>query len=489
MPGTRKRTWITRTVVGVILATFFSDVSHEMATAVLPLYLVSMGFGPASLGVIEGIADFLVSLSKLAGGAVGHHVRAKRPWASLGYLVTTAGTAGLGLVHTTAGFLSLRSAAWVGRGFRGPLRDHILADAVEPTHYGRAYGLERAGDMLGAVIGPLIAALLVWASLDLRSVILWTLLPGLVAAGSMFFLAREPRARELDPHGQAPRIRPRFPTRFWLFTGAVLLFGLGDFSRTFLIWLAASALGEHQMGGGALSIAVLLYVLHNAVAAGSAYPVGHLSDQRPKVQVLAVGYALGALTNALLAATSSSIGWLVVAIALSGVYISEPAASSRVGHERRRLLRRARHAAVNFVLGIRRAGHGASSRQGSWSPAPGAPPPSVRPGRPARFSRGEVAETGYSRPAGQLLGVKSAVDERVGHAGEPAGPAARDPLSLPFPGAYAMRPRSPRPQLGGARVVKGFMTSAVSAAGTRRPTRGQAEAGASTGACALMFLR
>ena len=86
-----KKKWGTRTVFAIILATFFSDVSHEMCTAVLPMYLATVGLGPAALGLIEGVADFLVSLSKLAGGYVGHHVERKRPWASLGNLVTTRG--------------------------------------------------------------------------------------------------------------------------------------------------------------------------------------------------------------------------------------------------------------------------------------------------------------------------------------------------------------------------------------------------------------
>ena len=71
--------WVTRSVVGILLATFFSDVGHEMVTAVLPLYLLGIGLGPAALGVMEGLADLLFSLSKLAGGVVGHHVEKKRP--------------------------------------------------------------------------------------------------------------------------------------------------------------------------------------------------------------------------------------------------------------------------------------------------------------------------------------------------------------------------------------------------------------------------
>lgn len=325
-PPPLRRPWITRTLLAIILATFFSDVSHEMCTAVLPLYLATIGLGPAALGLIEGVADFLVSISKLAGGYVGHHVHQKRPWASLGYLVTTLGTWGIAFVGSATAVLTLRSAAWVGRGFRSPLRDYLLADAVEPTHFGRAYGLERAGDMLGAVAGPLIAVTLLWVGLEFRAIILWTIIPGLLAAGAFFFLTKE-----RDPVPQATpatadsskATRPPFPKTFWVFLVGVLLFGLGDFSRTFLIWLAARALGEDGgMAAGSLSLAALLYMFHNLVSAAAAYPVGHVGDRRSKLPALVVGYGLGVGTNLLLALLGGSLLWLVVAITLSGVYIA-----------------------------------------------------------------------------------------------------------------------------------------------------------------------
>ena len=111
--------WLNRTVIGIIRATFLSDFSHEMCTAVLPLYLSTLGLGPAALGLIKGVADFLVSLSKLAGGVVGHHLRHKRPWASLGYLLTTLATWAIALVQGLVALISLRGRHGWGEAFAG----------------------------------------------------------------------------------------------------------------------------------------------------------------------------------------------------------------------------------------------------------------------------------------------------------------------------------------------------------------------------------
>src|SRR5262245_63617279 len=88
--------WMTRGVVGIILATFFSDVGHEMVTVMLPGYLAANGLGAATLGMIEGIADLVSSLAKLTGGVIGHRTEHRRLWASIGYAVTAIGTGAIG---------------------------------------------------------------------------------------------------------------------------------------------------------------------------------------------------------------------------------------------------------------------------------------------------------------------------------------------------------------------------------------------------------
>jgi MFS family permease len=330
--------WVNRTIVGIVLATFFSDCGHELSTAVLPLYLTAIGHGPEALALIEGVADFLVSLSKLAGGVLGHVVRRKQPLVAVGYLITAAATGALGLVRSVPALVALRSLAWIGRGYRGPLRDALLSDAVEKTHYGRAFGLERTGDMLGAVVGPLTAALFVWLGFEFRSVLLIAFVPGIFATASIALLVRERFRASADartvaegsplpegtvPEPPAPSGAVRFPKVFYHFLGGVFCFGLGDFSRAFLIWLAAHALGEEgPRAPGMISIAVLLYAAHNAISGLAAYPVGSLADRLPKRSVLIGGYALGVVTNLLLALFSGWLPGLVGAILLSGVYIA-----------------------------------------------------------------------------------------------------------------------------------------------------------------------
>ncbi len=318
-----ERPWITRTVVGIVLATLFSDLGHEMVTAVLPLYLGSIGLGVAALGTMEGAADLAFSLSKLAGGAVGHRVKKKRPWATAGYFVTMAGTGAIALVKGFGAVAACRTIAWFGRGFRSPMRDFLLADEVGQTHFGRAYGFERSADMIGAVLGPLTAATLVWLGLGFEEVILWSLIPSGIAVLSFGLMTRD------KPDAEVPAIakteRKPLPRVFWMFVAGVLLFGLGDFSRTFLIVIAAGALGAapgEMISGDILSVAVLLYAAHNLVSAFAAYPAGKLGDAKSKSKLLVAGYALGVITNAMLAFAAGNLTLIVVAIALSGIYIA-----------------------------------------------------------------------------------------------------------------------------------------------------------------------
>ncbi len=313
------RSWRNPTVVGFSLASLLSDASHEMATAVLPLYLKSLGLGAAALGLIEGVADLVNSASKWVSGSLGQRTRHKKVWTALTYAVSTACVGAFALVTRVVPLLLLRCVAWAARGFRGPLRDTLIADATGPADYGKAFGLERAGDMAGAVLGPLAAVALLASGAPLQRIFLWTLLPGCAAALAVVLLVRESA-----PDGASLRkrpLRPHLPPRYWAFLGAVLLFGMGDFSRTFLVFEAAGRLpasAAHSL----LSIPVLLYVGHNLVSGLATVPAGVLTDRWPYGRTLLLGYGLGLAFNLGFAFLPGGIAWLVPLFVVSGVYIA-----------------------------------------------------------------------------------------------------------------------------------------------------------------------
>src|SRR5438874_1132005 len=153
-----KQSWLNRTVLGVGLTSLFSDWSHETATAVLPAFLAAIGAGPAWLGAIEGIADGLSSFAKLAAGHFTDRLKRRKPLAVFGYAFTALATASFAFATHAYHVLFSRAAAWLGRGVRSPAKKGLLAADVPPNAYGRAFGLERLMDTLGAIGGPLTAS-------------------------------------------------------------------------------------------------------------------------------------------------------------------------------------------------------------------------------------------------------------------------------------------------------------------------------------------
>ncbi len=318
----QNKSWLNRTVLGVGVTSLFSDWSHETATAVLPAFLASIGAGPGWLGAIEGIADGLSSFSKLAAGHYTDRLKHRKPLAVFGYAFTALATASFAFATHAYHVLIGRAAAWFGRGVRSPARKALLAADVPPYAYGRAFGLERLMDTVGAIAGPLTALwLLEKTGHSFQKVFLWTLLPGLIAVASFWLLVRE---RPIDARPQQSflgglRNLP-FPFRRLLL--GVGVFGAGDFSHSMLILYASRMLAPGHGLARAASLAVALYTLHNVFYAGSAYASGWLSDRVPQRKVvLASGYALAGVTAILLCTATHSLWLLAVIFVLGGLYI------------------------------------------------------------------------------------------------------------------------------------------------------------------------
>ncbi len=321
-PTKKKRAWLNRTVLGVGLASLFSDWSHEIATAAMPAFLASLGVAAAWLGIIEGVSDGLASFAKMASGYYTDGWRRRKPIAVAGYLATALGTASFGLATNAWHVLFARAGAWLGRGVRTPVRKALLAASVPREAYGRAFGLERTMDTIGAIIGPLTALFILEAtSHNYRVLFAWTLLPGLLAAAVIAFLVKE-KERAPVPHisfGERLRLLPK-PYRKFL--TAVGLFGAGDFAHTMLILLATQKLTPTLGLGRAASVAVTLYVLHNIFYAGFSFVAGWLGDRLPKNLVLAGGYALGGMMTIAIIVLPVSL-WTMAAIFIAGgIYIA-----------------------------------------------------------------------------------------------------------------------------------------------------------------------
>jgi hypothetical protein len=274
--------WLNRTVLGVGLTSLFSDWSHETATAVLPAFLAIIGAGPGWLGVIEGVADGLSSFAKLAAGHFTDRLKHRKPLALFGYAFTALATSSFAFATHAVHVLLGRAAAWLGRGVRSPARKALLAAAVPSSAYGRAFGLERLMDTLGAIAGPLTALwLLKTTHHNYRAVFLWTLVPGMTAVASFWLLVRE-RPFEPKPKKSFLIGLRELPSTFRRFLLAVGIFGSGDFSHTLLILYATRMLAGRHGAARAASLAVALYTLHNVFYAGSAYVSGWLSDHVPQ---------------------------------------------------------------------------------------------------------------------------------------------------------------------------------------------------------------
>jgi MFS family permease len=318
---TEKQSWLNRTVLGVGLTSLFSDWSHETATAVLPAFLAAVGAGPAWLGLIEGIADGLSSFTKLAAGHYTDSLKHRKPIAIIGYAVTALGTASFAFATNAYHVLIGRSLAWLGRGVRSPAKKALLAADVSPSAYGRAFGLERLMDTVGAIAGPLTAlCLLEKTGHNYHKVFLWTLLPGLVAVASFWLFVRERPIVSKPKRSFLMGVRD-LPGPFRQFLLGAGVFGAGDFSHSLLILYASRMLAPEMGQARAASIAVMLYTVHNVFSAGSAYASGWLSDHVPQRKiVLAAGYFLAAITAILLCTSTHSIWVLGVIFVLGGLY-------------------------------------------------------------------------------------------------------------------------------------------------------------------------
>lgn len=314
-----KTRWLNRTVLGVGLASLFSDVGHEMATTAMPVLLASLGASSAILGLIEGLADGLSSFAKLFSGVYSDRLRKRKPLAVIGYFVTASGMASFALATQWWHVLLGRVGGWLGRGARTPVRNVLLTEATTPETYGRAFGLERAMDSAGAIFGPALALGLT-AAIGLRPMFALTIVPGIIAALLIAFLVRE-KHHEPQPEHTLWKGVKALPKDFRKYLVGVGIAGIGDFSNTLLILWATQTWTVRFGGARAAVLAMGFYIGYNVVYTISCYVSGMLADRFAKNWVLAIGYSIAVIPAVALMLPGDSFVKFGIVFAFSGLYM------------------------------------------------------------------------------------------------------------------------------------------------------------------------
>jgi MFS family permease len=328
------RRWFNRTVIGAGVTSAFGDLAYETTNVIIPGFLAALGAPAACLGMIEGIADAVASFTKLAAGYISDRLGLRKTLVVAGYGLTPVGQALIALAAGWPLILLGRVVSWFGKGLRGPLRDTIIAESIAADARGRAFGFHRAMDTVGAVAGPMLGVALLgwaqtWSSPDPRSAfrfVFWlTLIPGLLSVLSFGLLVKDDRTLPNKVVRFWSSLHA-FPPAFRRFLVAVGVFGVGDFSHALLI-LGATQLLAPEMGAvKATQAAGLLYVVRNLTQTVGSYPIGALADCLGHRAVLLAGYALGALTAALMVVAfmsgSSPLPLLAAVFVVAGVYVA-----------------------------------------------------------------------------------------------------------------------------------------------------------------------
>ena len=321
MMGTRdardRPRWLNRNIFGMGLASLFSDMNHEMASSVLPVFLSSVLGAPAfALGVIEGVADGVSTLFEVWSGWYSDRIGRRKGLAVAGYFITAVSKATFALATNWWHVLLGRTAGWIGWSIRSPVRDALLTESTTAATMGRAFAFHRTMDTLGAIAGPLIASLLLMR-VPVRVVFLVSLIPGLCAVASLVLLVRE-RPRPARREG-AWRSLAALPRPFLALLLPVALFGIANFAPTLLILraqeLLTPSLGSLAAGAGAVG----LYTFSNVVYALVSYPTGALADRLDKRWILAGGFLVFGLLCLGFTQADGRHWLLAVLFALSGI--------------------------------------------------------------------------------------------------------------------------------------------------------------------------
>ena len=320
-PAPAKKPGIPRPVWFLGWTSLFTDASTEMIYPLLPVYLSRvLGATAVSLGIIEGVAEGVNSLLKVLSGYWSDRVSRRRPIVIGGYALSSIARPFIAVTRTWPQVLVIRALDRVGKGIRGAPRDVLLARFATPTTRGRIYGFHRAMDHTGAIVGPLVATvILFFAPEQYRLLFALTAIPGAIAVALLFLVDEDaaPPDGQVTPDAQLPTPRPQavaLPRRVTALLGVLLVFGLGNSADAFLLLRLSDALG------GVTFVPLLWSGIHVVKASLSTWG-GGLSDRYGRKRMIIAGWVVYALVYSGFAISTSAtafIAWFL----FYGVYFA-----------------------------------------------------------------------------------------------------------------------------------------------------------------------
>lgn len=297
----------------------FMDISSELIHSLLPVFMVTtLGASMVTVGIIEGIAEATASVMKVFSGALSDYLRKRKTLVIFGYALAALTKPIFPLASSVNQVFSARFIDRIAKGIRGAPRDALIADLTPVKFRGAAYGLRQALDSAGALIGPLLAMLLMlWLANDIRAVMWFAVLPAFIAVALLFIYVREP---ERQPTDKSPRARlsfsdaRRLPLYYWLVVLLGAIFTLARFSEAFLVLRA-------QDTGLELGYIPLVMIVMNIFYAAAAYPAGAAADKVSQRSLLLSGLALLIAADLVLAFASSPLT-VFIGAALWGLHMA-----------------------------------------------------------------------------------------------------------------------------------------------------------------------
>jgi MFS family permease len=294
---------ISRSAVIIGFVSLLSDISGEMIYPVLPIFITEVLHAPATIvGLIEGVSVGVSNIVSGFSGWISDRMGRRKTIAFLGYALTAASRPVIAAAGAWPVVLGARFAERFGKGIRNAPRDALLAESTADEHRGRAFGFERAMDSAGAVLGPLVALVLIgWMGLGIRSIFLVSAIPATLAA--LLILSVRERPDRVVTGAKSLRLSLAGTTsdyrKLLLIIG---VFGIGNSANVFLI-LRAEQLGLSR------SSTILAYTLYNAVSSLVSMPAGAASDRAGRRNLLIIGYLIYALSY--VGFGMANVAWLV----------------------------------------------------------------------------------------------------------------------------------------------------------------------------------